>query len=278
MIGQENLLSIFEDLINREMFPKFVILEGERGSGKKTLVNEILPMFNMNWYICEDTKVDTVRDIITVAYKWTGGVIAIPNCDGMSIVAQNAILKIVEEPPTNTYFIMTVENRNSLLPTIISRGVVYMMDRYTTKQIEQYASDTFGITEDSEEYDIVKELCTVPEEVNILYDYGILEFENYVKLVVDNIGEVSGANSFKIADKVSLKDGTDGYDLKLFWKSFINISVESFNKQESVDDLVKYLRYANITSSYLQKLRYKGANKLMLFDTWILDIRELSYE
>jgi len=38
-----------------------------------------------------------------------------------SIEAQNAFLKILEEPPTNVSFILVVENLYRLLPTIISR-------------------------------------------------------------------------------------------------------------------------------------------------------------
>lgn len=276
MIGQKNLLDTFEDLIERNAFPRFLILEGERGSGKRTLINSILPLFNSNYYVCEDVKVDTIREIINVAYTWTGGVFVIPDCDNMSMAGQNALLKVVEEPPKDTNFIITVEDRNNLLPTIRSRGMIYMMEMYTPQEILQYSRDKFDIDESEEE--IIKTLCLVPEEVDIIYDYGITEFTNYVRLVVKNIGAVSGANSFKIASKVSLKDGSDGYDLKMFWKSFINIAVELFSEERDIDQSINYLKYASMTGSYLQKLRHKGINKQMLFDTWILDIREFSYE
>lgn len=36
-------------------------------------------------------------------------------------VAQNALLKVLEEPPPNTIIILLVENRESVLPTILSR-------------------------------------------------------------------------------------------------------------------------------------------------------------
>lgn len=35
--------------------------------------------------------------------------------------AQNALLKILEEPPQHTYIILTTANKNSLLPTVLSR-------------------------------------------------------------------------------------------------------------------------------------------------------------
>jgi len=44
-----------------------------------------------------------------------------PNFQLSSIPAQNSFLKLLEEPPTNVQFILSTGNKNSLLPTIISR-------------------------------------------------------------------------------------------------------------------------------------------------------------
>ena len=42
--------------------------------------------------------------------------------DSMTEQAQNALLKVYEEPNQSTYFILLVKNLNSLLPTIVSRS------------------------------------------------------------------------------------------------------------------------------------------------------------
>lgn len=38
-----------------------------------------------------------------------------------SIPAQNSFLKLLEEPPTNVQFVLSTNNKNGLLPTIVSR-------------------------------------------------------------------------------------------------------------------------------------------------------------
>ncbi|MBI5123741.1 hypothetical protein HZA75_07820 [Candidatus Roizmanbacteria bacterium] len=38
-----------------------------------------------------------------------------------SIPAQNSFLKLLEEPPTNVQFVLSTNNKNNLLPTIVSR-------------------------------------------------------------------------------------------------------------------------------------------------------------
>ena len=95
---------------------------------------------------------------------------------------------------------------------------------------------------------------------------------SYGVKVVDNIARVSGANAFKISNKIALRDETDKYDLRLFWKAFMT---ECFRRAESnIDDILYNMSAIDITSSKLRDLRIKGVNKQMLFDMWLLSIRE----
>ena len=48
-------------------------------------------------------------------------VIILQNCENMNLESQNAILKTLEEPPENTFIIMTSSKRKSLNQTIYSR-------------------------------------------------------------------------------------------------------------------------------------------------------------
>ncbi len=48
--------------------------------------------------------------------------------DKMTAEAQNALLKILEEPPQNVQFIIAVQMSSSLLQTVLSRSVVFRLD------------------------------------------------------------------------------------------------------------------------------------------------------
>lgn len=48
-----------------------------------------------------------------------------PDCDNLSVVVQNALLKSVEEPPDDTMFILCAQGREGLLTTVISRLTEY---------------------------------------------------------------------------------------------------------------------------------------------------------
>lgn len=272
MIGQTHLQSRIEQLIENGTFPRFSILVGPKGSGKKTFANWIRRCMGQTElvisYEATDVKIDTIREIIQRSYKVVNPTIyIIPDADNMSNAAKNALLKVTEEPPNNAYFIMTLEDENNTLETIRSRGTVFHMDRYTPDEIGSYFYDRYHANHGKDEEQVIKELCETPGDVDTLVKMGIKEFYDYVQLVVDNIAEVSLANAFKIPSKVALKEDVEGYDLRLFWKAFMKVLVDT-NRTHDFGAIT-------ITSKYLQKLRVKGINRSMLMDSWVLEIREL---
>lgn len=269
MIGQQHLQSQLMQLIENGTFPRFSIIVGPKGSGKKTLVHQIYQNFGVGILSNIGTSVDAVRQCIAQSYIIRGNqaIYLFADADNMSNAAKNALLKVTEEPPNNAYFIMTLEDENNTLETIRSRGTVFHMDRYTPDEIGYYFYDKYHTNHGKDEEEIVKELCDTPGDVDTLVKMGIHEFYNYVQLVVDNIAEVSLANAFKIPSKVALKEDAEGYDLKLFWRAFINICFLT----QTYD---KWGPAVSITAKRLQDLRVKGINKQMLMDNWILEMRE----
>lgn len=271
MIGQVNLQSRIEQLIENHTFPRFSILVGPKGSGKKTFANWIITKIVRQEalsysQVCPDVKIDTIRQIIENAYKTIStNIYVISDADNMSNAAKNALLKVTEEPPNNAYFIMTLEDENNTLETIRSRGTVFHMDRYTPYEIIEYVEQKYGDT--SQGIEIITDICETPGDVDVLVKMGVKEFYDYVQLVVDNIAEVSLANAFKIPSKIALKEDAEGYDLRLFWKAFMKVLVDT--------DRTHDFGAITITSKYLQKLRIKGINRQMLIDNWVLEIREL---
>lgn len=83
----------------------------------------------------------------------------IPDGEKLNITAQNALLKIVEEPPDHAYFIFTAKSQSAFLSTIISRTVTVGtgecsreecidalrdMDKYSEEDILQAVSAYHG--------------------------------------------------------------------------------------------------------------------------------------
>lgn len=56
------------------------------------------------------------------------------NAQNMTVQAQNALLKLIEEPPAHTMFILTAPSRHALLPTIVSRVAVISLQPITAQE------------------------------------------------------------------------------------------------------------------------------------------------
>lgn len=89
----------------------------------------------------ENKKIDkdTVLDIIERAdytpFEADKKIYVLWNADDMSEIVQNKILKTIEEPPANTYFILACKTVSKFLPTIMSRVKKIELDQLKTETI-----------------------------------------------------------------------------------------------------------------------------------------------
>lgn len=73
-------------------------------------------------FIREDFKIEDAKEVISEAYKSESQTkTLILGAKSFTIPAQNALLKILEEPPLNIEFILLAPNKSTFLPTVRSR-------------------------------------------------------------------------------------------------------------------------------------------------------------
>lgn len=101
-----------------------------QGGSNSTLRNKINELFPPKFCLYENLSTDKphiltkeVNDLLSrlVVSTPKPRVVHIMEASKMTIPAQNALLKTLEEPPNNTTFILSLQNANTLLPTIVSR-------------------------------------------------------------------------------------------------------------------------------------------------------------
>jgi hypothetical protein len=271
IIGQKNLLQQIDNLIENN-FPRFSILHGPKGSGKKLISAYIAEKLGITLVPC-GIKVDEVRQVIQAAYTdKIPSLYLFPDADNMSLNAKNAMLKITEEPPTNSYFIMTVCDTNRMLGTILSRGVLFNIDPYTPQDIMDCIEE-MNLIAVLHEPKLVSQICQAPGDIDTLISYNIDAFYEFCEQVLDNISEVDGANAFKIGLRLDTKGTGEGgtYDLRLF---FNTISIIALNrlKQEKEQN---YYEVIKLCSKFKQELNITGISKLSLIDNWIMEMRKV---
>jgi len=106
-------------------------------------------------------------------------VVIIWHPDKMNDQAANKLLKLLEEPPPMTVFILAGENPDQLLPTVRSRCTPVKVPRITDDDLRRVILDRHGLTEDraddlvhlaSGNYLRVQELISEEEDLN--YNFG----------------------------------------------------------------------------------------------------------
>lgn len=266
MIGQRELVSHIKRQWELNRFPGFAIFVGPKGCGKKVMIRSISA--NTNLPLVEiPTTVDGVRELIeNMLDSKYNSIYAIYDIDNLSQAGCNALLKVAEEPVEGSYIIATCENIENVPTTIRSRAVVYQFEEYTKDEKLDFCEQR-----GYEPSDFMLSICDTLGDIELLNKYNANEFKDFIDLVIGNISIVSGANAFKIADKICLK-GEEGYDLKLFLKAFSNVCVD-YMMDKDVNNCLKFSKAVEITGNKIIDLNVKSVNKQMLFDTWLLDIR-----
>lgn len=86
-------------------------------------------------FLREDFKIEDAKEVISEAYKSESQTkTLILGAKSFTVPAQNALLKILEEPPPNIAFILLAPNKSTFLPTVRSR--MSLSQEHTEKQYE----------------------------------------------------------------------------------------------------------------------------------------------
>jgi len=138
-------------------------------------------------------RIDTVREFTRYVYQkpilsaWK--VFIINDAHTLNTNSQNAMLKILEEPPPGTIFILVAAKRNLLLPTIISRSCAIEFNRLSSAAVEELL-ERGGMTLD--EASALSELSG-----------GSVKKAGDIKKVRDRLAAITAAGSQKIFKLVS---------------------------------------------------------------------------
>lgn len=100
----------------------------------KEIEGSLLPLRCVT-FLRDDFKIEDAKDVIAEAYKSESQTkTLILGAKSFTVPAQNALLKILEEPPRNIVFILIAPNKSTFLPTVRSR-----LNLIQEKKVREYA-------------------------------------------------------------------------------------------------------------------------------------------
>ena len=231
--GMDFFFKEIVELYEQKKMPNKILLSGKKGSGKSTLayhlINYILSKneeykYNLeNLCINEDNKsykllqnnshpnfflidlllekknidVGQIREMISYTNKSTfndsARFILIDNVENLNKNSINALLKVIEEPNENVFFILINNSEKNILPTLKSRCLTF--------KIHLTFNETLNIS-------------------NSILEKNVLDFVNFDLLSYYNSpGDIISLFNFAEDKSINLKDHTIS--------SFINLLIEN---------------------------------------------------
>ena len=183
-LGQNHIYEHFKNAIAAGKLSHAYILHGERGMGKLNIAKEAAKAIQCESNApektdktgeacgqcksCHQAESDNQPDIkyVTPAKKTLGvddireqinddalikpygspyKIYIIPKSDTMTVQAQNALLKTIEEPPSYAIFILLAANTDAFLPTILSRCVMLNARTVAEGEIVDELKSKYGV-------------------------------------------------------------------------------------------------------------------------------------
>lgn len=131
LVGQDQAVKLLKSMEKKQRFPHFLLLQGPSGCGKTSIARIVARKLNcFNTDLIEINAADfrgveTVRSIREkmnlMAMHGETRCWIIDECQQLTSTAQNAFLKVLEEPPDWVYFCFATTNAGKLLETIRTR-------------------------------------------------------------------------------------------------------------------------------------------------------------
>ena len=184
ILGNEMVKDHFKKAIANHKISHAYILTGEAGMGRKSIANAFAMTLLcekggsepcMSCHSCKQVMSGNHPDLIYVTHEKQGSIgvddvreqindtimirpyssyykiYIVDEAEKMTVQAQNALLKTIEEPPAYAVILLLTTNPDGFLPTILSRCVQLKLKPLQDSMIRGYLTEKMGVSESQSE-------------------------------------------------------------------------------------------------------------------------------
>lgn len=253
-------------------FPNPILIEGLEGSGKHYLIKYIAKKFNVEPI---DITSNIDKDFIIDFQQYPIASLFIINVYELSISKQNALLKILEEPPKTHHFILLSldSKRTGVLDTIKNRCLNYTIGNFIKEDLEHFLPNDLP----DNWKDLIVNVSSTPGDVIKFLKEPREKLLSTVELatkMIDKIKIANFPNVLKISDKIAYKNEKDKIDLEFLIRIYHYYLLESYNKIP----FREYYKLQVALGEYLGKSYYPNINKKHLFENFLTNVWIIEHE
>ena len=168
--------------------------------------------------------VDEIReqindDIDIKPYSSPYKIYIVPESEKMTVQAQNALLKTIEEPPAYGIVIFLTTNADILLQTIISRCVLLDLKPLKESVVMDYLKDNYDVSEYERKFAADFAQGKIGRAKTIIESTEFAHLKNDVMHVIKNVKDMTAADIMAVVkDVTNYKLTIDDYlDLMAMW-------------------------------------------------------------
>ena len=271
VLGQDRVVNVLKNQVKSGNISHAYLFSGERGTGKTTCakifakaINCLNPKDGSPCMECENCKaieeettidvvemdaasnrrIDDIRNlkdnVIYPPNKLKYKVYIIDEAHMITREAFNALLKIMEEPPSHLVFILATTEIEKIPSTILSRVQKYEFNKIDENKIKEqidYILEDKSITMENEAIRLIikKANGAMRDALSILDQVLSLEKESYKLSEVENLlGVVDFYDIDKLARAIARKDSSKSLDL------VFRLRENNKTNKDIIDSLVSY--------------------------------------
>lgn len=231
----------------KQHLPQSLLISGPDGSGLRAVADVIADGSHATVISVEPRKEDTIdyeKGVISVEairklYETTKTIerhrrfIIINDAEKMGQQAQNAFLKLLEEPTQNTYFILLSHIPSKLLPTIISRVQTVVVRKITAEQTTALLHN-LKVTDEQRKSQLQFIASGLPARLTRLAS-DETAFQRQVRIIQDARLSLQGSPYEKMRVIQKYKDNRyDALQLVTFSLKLLEGSVKNTRPQETI--------------------------------------------
>lgn len=252
---QDHLIEIINEF-SFSNFPNPLLIIGEKGSGKKSLIDYIKDQLNIE-IIDITSNLSDIDNLTNNPFNYLCSI----NIDNTSIKDQNSLLKTLEEPPQNIKFILTSTNKNYIIPTIYNRCIAWEL-KYTKDQLKQF------IPKECNDIDLILSIATTPGEIEDILTSNYIDMRSLAEKMVSSMHIASFPNTLSIASKMGFKGEKEKFDPNIFIRVYAYIIAQN----TQIEDSLTLNKLFNYVVELKNKLNIKNINKEYLFENYLTKI------
>lgn len=242
VIGHKDIIEYMQKAVETGQVSHAYILSGARGSGKKMLANLFAQTLQCeahgndpcgkchscrqaetgnhpdiihvqhekpNTIGVEDVRGQVVGDVMIKPYSGPYKIYIIAEADKLTVQAQNALLKTIEEPPAYAVIFLLAENADSLLPTIRSRCVMLKLKNIKDKLIKKYLMESLEVP------DYKADICAAFSQGNVGQAVMLAQSEHFKEIHADALHLVKHVREMDLSEITAEVKSVSRYKLEV---------------------------------------------------------------